>query len=141
MLKFADTTTIDDSYKYLKGGKMKINVIADVKESTRSTQDLADIAKDNNLPKVQELAEAHYNQKEENGKIVNPLNATDAQLFVSVGVYAELKRLFGVSSQELTEGFSNADLADALNETARMRAAGKVPKAKDAMNMRALKPK
>jgi hypothetical protein len=33
------------------------------------------------------------------------------------------------------------DLADALNETARMRAAGKVPKAKDAMNMRALKPK
>ena len=115
MLKFADTTTIDDSYKYLKGGKMKINVIADVKESTRSTQDLADIAKDNNLPKVQELAEAHYNQREEDGKIVNPLNATDAQLFVSVGVYAELKRLFGVSSQELTEGFSNADLADALN--------------------------
>jgi hypothetical protein len=116
MLKYADTTTIDDSYKYLKGGKMKINVIADVKESTRSTQDLADIAKDNNLPKVQELANDHYNQKEKNGKIVNPLNATDAQLFMSVGAYAEIKRLFGISSKELTEGFTNADLADALNE-------------------------
>jgi hypothetical protein len=115
MLKFADTTTIDDSYKYLKGGKMKINVIADVKESTRSTQDLADIARDNNLPKVQELAEAHYNQREEDGKVVNPLNATDAQLFVSLGVYQELKRLFGIDSAELREGFTNADLADALN--------------------------
>jgi hypothetical protein len=116
MLKYADTTTIDDSYKYLKGGKMKINVIADVKESTRSTQDLADIARENNLPKVQELANDHYNQREENGKIVNPLNATDAQLFMSVGAYAEIKRLFGISSKELTEGFTNADLADALNE-------------------------
>lgn len=116
MLKYADTTTIDDSYKYLKGGKMKINVIADVKESTRSTQDLADIARENNLPKVQELANDHYNQREENGKIVNPLNATDAQLFISVGAYAEIKRLFGISSKELTEGFTNADLADALNE-------------------------
>ena len=116
MLKYADTTTIDDSYKYLKGGKMKINVIADVKESTRSTQDLADIARENNLPNVQKLAEEHYDAKiGKDGKVENPLNATDAQLFVSLGVYQELKRLFGIDSAELREGFTNADLADALN--------------------------
>jgi hypothetical protein len=116
MLKFADTSTIDESYKYLKGGKMKINVIADVEEGTRSSQDLADIARENNLPKVQELAENHYNTTvDKDGKVKNPLNATDAQLFVSVGIYEELKRVFGISSQELSEGFSNADLANALN--------------------------
>ena len=116
MLKYADTTTIDDSYKYLKGGKMKINVIADVKESTRSTQDLADIARENNLPNVQKLAEEHYDAKiGKDGKVENPLNATDAQLFVSLGIYQELKRLFGIDSAELREGFTNADLANALN--------------------------
>jgi len=116
MLKFADTSTIDKSYKYLKGGKMKINVIADVEEGTRSTQDLADIAKENNLPNVQKLANDHYNTKvDKDGKVKNPLNATDAQLFVSVGIYEELKRVFGISSEELSEGFSNADLANAMN--------------------------
>jgi len=116
MLKFADTSTIDESYKYLKGGKMKINIIADVEEGTRSTQDLADIAKENNLPNVQKLANDHYNTKvDKDGKVKNPLNATDAQLFVSVGIYEELKRVFGISSEELSEGFSNADLANAMN--------------------------
>ena len=116
MLKFDDTSTIDESYKYLKGGKMKINVIADVEEGTRSTQDLADIAKENNLPNVQKLANDHYNTKvDKDGKVKNPLNATDAQLFVSVGIYEELKRVFGISSEELSEGFSNADLANAMN--------------------------
>lgn len=95
MLKFADTSVIDQSYKFLQGGKMKINVISDVEVATESKEALSELSKLANNPKIQELADAEYNKPKS-------INATDAQMFVSVDLYNELQKLFGQESDKLS---------------------------------------
>jgi hypothetical protein len=95
MLKFADTSVIDQSYKFLQGGKMKINVIADVEVATESKEALLELSKLANNPKIQELANTKYNKP-------NSINVTDAQMFVSVDLYNELGRLFGQETNNLS---------------------------------------
>jgi len=60
MLKFADTSTIDESYKYLKGAKFKMNIIEDVYSASESLNDLVAIAEETNNPRIKELAEDNY---------------------------------------------------------------------------------
>jgi len=108
MLKFADTSIIDDSFKYLKGGKMKINVIQDVELASLSVPVLEEFAELTGNSNIAKLAQEEYGKD-------NSINAADAQIFVSVGIYQELEKLFGNDSQELRDGFTNADIADALN--------------------------
>lgn len=95
MLKFADTSVIDQSYKFIQGGKMKINVISDVEVATESKEALFELSKLANNPKIQELADAEYNKPKS-------INATDAQMFVSVDLYNELQKLFGQESDKLS---------------------------------------
>jgi len=95
MLKFADTSVIDQSYKFLQGGKMKINVISDVNTATESKEALSELSKLANNPKIQELANAEYNKSDS-------INATDAQMFVSVDLYNELQKVFGQESDKLS---------------------------------------
>ena len=104
MLKFADTSVIDQSYKFLQGGKMKINVISDVNTATESKEALSELSKLANNPKIQELADSEYNMKinPETGKEEFPINATDAQMFVSVALYNELQKLFGQETDKLS---------------------------------------
>lgn len=95
MLKFADTSVIDQSYKFIQGGKMKINVISDVEVATESKEALSELSKLAKNPKIQELADAEYNKPKS-------INATDAQMFVSVDLYNELQKLFGQESDKLS---------------------------------------
>jgi len=108
MLKFADTSIIDNSFKYLTGGKMKINVIKDVELASLSVPILEEFAELTGNSNIAKLATEEYGKEDS-------INAADAQIFVSVGIYQELERLFGNDSTELREGFTNADIADALN--------------------------
>jgi len=99
MLKFADTSVIDDSYKYLNGGKFKMNVIADVQVASESLQDLINLSNKIGNSKIKELVENNYSTKE-NG--VGMINATDAQMFVSEAFYKELLKIFGQDSNKLS---------------------------------------
>lgn len=109
MLKFADTSTIDNSYKYIKNGQMKINVVSDFEAPSRFGKELHELADITGNENIRNLANEEYLDEKS-------VNATDAQMFVSVGMYAELQKLFGNSSAELQEGFTNADIANVLNK-------------------------
>ncbi len=98
MLKFADTSTIDESYKYLKGAKFKMNIIEDVYSASESLNDLVAIAEETNNPRIKELAEDNYAT---NDKGVGMINNTDAQMFVSEAMFKELQKVFGQESDKL----------------------------------------
>lgn len=95
MTRKIDNSLLDNTFKYIKDGKIKFNVVSDYKTSTRSGESLRQ------LMKGHKDAAAIDNILKDNYEGSDSINATDAQVFVSEGLFKELKRALGDISDSL----------------------------------------
>ena len=95
MLKKFDTEQVinNPEFPLLGTGSIRFNIVNDIMYSSKSGEDIKELTKD--MPNADKIAEIFRDNYEVSAKGKDPINATDAQVLVSLKLFKELKNAFG----------------------------------------------